>query len=62
MRAAGVPLTVVVGTDNRGSWFDTAAAWLVASTGAQRVDVPGGHAGFDSHPEAFIDLVQNLPR
>jgi pimeloyl-ACP methyl ester carboxylesterase len=62
MRAAGVPLTVVVGADNRDTWFDTAAAWLVAGTGAQAVYIPGGHAGFDSHPDAFIALIRNLPR
>lgn len=62
MRAAGVPLTVVVGADNRDTWLDTAASWLVAGTGAQRVYIPGGHAGFDSHPDSFIALVRNLPR
>jgi pimeloyl-ACP methyl ester carboxylesterase len=62
LRAAGIPLTVVVGTDNRGTWFDNAAAWLVANTGAQRVYLPGGHAGFDSHPDALVDLVQSLAR
>jgi pimeloyl-ACP methyl ester carboxylesterase len=62
MRAAGVPLTVVVGADDRDTWFDAAAAWVVAGTGAQRVYIPGGHAGFDSHPEAFMALIRSLRR
>jgi pimeloyl-ACP methyl ester carboxylesterase len=60
MRASGVPLTVVVGAESRGTWFDDAATWLVAGTGASRAELPGGHAGFDSHPREFIDLIRAL--
>jgi hypothetical protein len=62
MRASRVPVTVVVGTDNRETWLGAAADWLVAEAGAQRRELPGGHAGFDSHPEAFVNLVRQLSR
>ena len=62
IRASGVPLTVVVGADNRDTWFGAAADWLVAEAGAHRGELPGGHAGFDSHPDAFVNLVRQLSR
>jgi pimeloyl-ACP methyl ester carboxylesterase len=62
MLASAVPLTVVVGEDNRDTWIGAAADWLVAETGAQRLELPGGHAGFDSHPDALVNLVRQLPR
>jgi len=61
MRASAVPLTIVVGAENRGTWFDDAAAWLATGTGASRAELPGGHAGFDTHPAAFVDLVLHIP-
>jgi pimeloyl-ACP methyl ester carboxylesterase len=60
LRASGVPLTVVVGADNRDTWLGAASAWLVGETAAQHRELPGGHAGFDSHPDAFVTLVQSL--
>ena len=45
LRANGVPLTVVVGEDNRDGWYGVAARWLVESTGASLVELPGGHGG-----------------
>lgn len=62
MRASGVPLTVVVGEESRDSWFGAAAAWLVDGTGAGRVEFPGGHAGFDTHQQEFVELVRRLAR
>jgi hypothetical protein len=62
MRASGVPLTVVVGAENRDSWFGAAAAWLVEGTGADRMELPGRHAGFWSHPEQFVELVRRITR
>ena len=59
MRAAGVPLTIVTGADNRDTWFDSAAAWLAEGTGADRVEVPGGHVAYVTHPEAFVALVRD---
>lgn len=59
MRATGVPLTIVTGLDNRGTWFDSAAAWLAEGTGATRVEVPGGHVAYVTHPEAFVALVRD---
>ena len=58
MRASGVPLTVVVGAENRDTWFGAAAAWLAEGTGAELVELPGGHGGFVSHPQEFIELVR----
>ena len=60
IRASGVPLTVVVGADNRETWLGAASAWLVAQTAAQRHDLPGGHAGFDTHPDEFIALIKSV--
>jgi pimeloyl-ACP methyl ester carboxylesterase len=62
MRASGVPLTVVVGEENRDTWFGAAAAWLSEGTGAERVELPGRHAAFWSHPEEFIKLVRRIGR
>ena len=58
MRASGVPLAVVTGVENRDTWFGAAAAWLAEGTGADRVEVPGGHVAFITHPEAFAALVR----
>jgi pimeloyl-ACP methyl ester carboxylesterase len=60
MRASGVPLTVAVGAGNRDNWFGTASAWLADGTGAELVELPGGHAGFFDHPEAFVELVRRV--
>jgi pimeloyl-ACP methyl ester carboxylesterase len=58
LRASGVPLTVVVGAENRDTWYGAAAAWLAEGTGAELVELPGGHGGLVSHPEAFVELVR----
>jgi hypothetical protein len=44
-RASGVPLTVLVGEQNRDTWFGTAAAWLAEGTGADLVEMPGDTGG-----------------
>jgi pimeloyl-ACP methyl ester carboxylesterase len=62
MRASGVPLTVVVGEENRRTWFGAASSWLAEGTGASRVDLPGAHVGFVTHPEALIELVRRIGR
>ena len=60
LRATGVPLTVVVGEDNRDGWYGPAARWLVEGSGASLVELPGGHGGFVTHPEAFVALVRRV--
>jgi pimeloyl-ACP methyl ester carboxylesterase len=60
MRASGVPLTVAVGADNRDTWFGAASAWLAGGTGAKLVELPGGHVGFLTHPEPFVELVRRV--
>jgi ubiquinone/menaquinone biosynthesis C-methylase UbiE len=62
MRASGVPLTVVAGEQSRATWFGHAARWLAEGTGAARVEIPGGHVGFSSHPAAFVALVRRVAR
>jgi hypothetical protein len=60
LRGSGVPLTVLAGADNRETWFGAAAAWLADGTGAERVDVPGGHVGYVSHSARFVDAVRRI--
>jgi pimeloyl-ACP methyl ester carboxylesterase len=62
MAASGVPLTVVSGEQSRDTWFGAAAAWLAEGTGADRVELPGGHVGFVTDPQAFVDLVRGCAR
>jgi pimeloyl-ACP methyl ester carboxylesterase len=62
MQASRVPLTVVTGEQNRDTPLGAAAAWLAEATGADRVELPGGHGGFVSHPEEFIELVRRIVR
>jgi pimeloyl-ACP methyl ester carboxylesterase len=62
MRASGVALTVVAGEQNRDTWMGAAAAWLAAGTGASLVELPGGHGGFVSHLQEFIELVRRIVR
>ncbi|HEU4897124.1 MAG TPA: alpha/beta hydrolase [Actinomycetota bacterium] len=62
LRRSGVPLTVAVGADNRDTWYGAASAWLAEGTGAELVELPGGHAGLISHPEAFVGLVRAVAR
>jgi pimeloyl-ACP methyl ester carboxylesterase len=58
MRAGGVPLTVVVGAENRDTWYGAAAAWLAEGTGAELLELPGGHGGLFTHPRALVELVR----
>jgi hypothetical protein len=60
MRGSGVPLTVVMGQQDRGTWYETAAAWLAEGTGAERAELPGGHVGYDSHPTEFVEEMRRI--
>ncbi len=63
MRASGVPLTIVVGEESRDdTWFGDAATWLADGAGATLVTLPGGHIGFVTHPQAFVELVRRVAR
>jgi pimeloyl-ACP methyl ester carboxylesterase len=62
MQASGVPLSVVAGAENRDTWIGAAAAWLAEGTGADLLELPGGHGGFVSHPQEFIELVRRILR
>jgi pimeloyl-ACP methyl ester carboxylesterase len=60
LRASGVPLTVVVGEDNRNGWYGTAARWLAEGTGAGLVELPGGHGGLVTNQGDFVALVRRV--
>src|SRR4029450_1598891 len=62
MRASSVALTVAVGAENRDTWYAAPAAWLAEGTGADLVELPGGHGGFVSHPQEFVALVRRSVR
>ncbi len=55
-------LTVVLGEQNRDTWFGAAATWLAEGTRADLVEMPGGHVGFVSHPTEFVELVRRIIR
>lgn len=59
MRASGVPLTLMVGAENRSTWLGAAAAWLIEQTGADRIELPGGHAAFATHPAEFVNAIRS---
>jgi pimeloyl-ACP methyl ester carboxylesterase len=62
LKAGGVPLTVIVGQDNLTKWYGDAGRWLVDGAGASLVTLPGGHAGFETHRDDFIELVLRIGR
>jgi hypothetical protein len=55
-----VPLTAVAGHENRDIRLGSGAAWLAEGTGADRVELPGGHVGFVTHPQAFVELLRRI--
>lgn len=60
MRDSGVPLTVVLGEDNRDTWYAAATRWLAEGTGASTVELPGGHGGFVTNPHEFVELLRRI--
>jgi pimeloyl-ACP methyl ester carboxylesterase len=60
LRESGVPMTVIVGQDNRDNWYGDAAHWLVEGSDADLVELPGGHGGFETHKEDFVKLVRRI--
>jgi pimeloyl-ACP methyl ester carboxylesterase len=60
LHANGVPLTVVVGEENRDGWYGAAARWLVEGAGANFVELPGGHGGFETHRGEFMALIRRV--
>jgi putative intracellular protease/amidase len=53
---------VAVGAENRHTWYGAATAWLAEGTGADLVELPGGHGGLFTHPQALVELVRGLAR
>ena len=60
MRRAGVPVTVLIGTEDHEAWLGAAGRWLASETGAALVEMPGGHGGFVTHPAELVKLVRKL--
>jgi len=60
LRASGVPLTVMVGEDNADGLFGAASRWLVEGTGADLIEMPGGHGGFETHQTEFVATVRRI--
>ena len=62
LRSSGVPMTVIVGEDNQAGWYGAAARWLVDGADASLVEMPGGHAGFETHHAEFVAMVRRIGR
>ncbi|HEY3059282.1 MAG TPA: alpha/beta hydrolase [Chloroflexota bacterium] len=60
MRRAGVPVTVLIGTEDLETWVGAAGRWLASETGAKLVELPGGHGGFVTHPAELVKQVRTL--
>jgi hypothetical protein len=56
LRAIGVPLSVVMAEERKESW-GTASRWPAAGTGAEPLELPGGHVGFLVDPDGLVELV-----
>jgi pimeloyl-ACP methyl ester carboxylesterase len=60
MRRAGVPVTVLIGTEDHDAWLGAAGRWLASETGAALLEMRGGHGGFVTHPAELVKLVRKL--
>src|SRR6266508_271652 len=60
IRTSRVPLTVIVGEDNRDCWYADAARGVVEGSAAELIEMPGGHGGFETHREDFIAFVRHI--
>ncbi|HEY9376706.1 MAG TPA: alpha/beta hydrolase [Jiangellaceae bacterium] len=58
IKSSGVPLTVLLGSDDRDTWYGKAATWLAAQLGTNVVETPGGHAAMWTHPVEFAAAVR----
>jgi hypothetical protein len=43
--------------ESRESWSGTASRWPAAGTGAEPLELPGGHVGFLVDPDGLVELV-----
>jgi hypothetical protein len=46
--------------ESRESWSGTASRWLAAGTGAELLELPGGHVGFLADPDGLVELVDRV--
>jgi pimeloyl-ACP methyl ester carboxylesterase len=60
MRRPGLPVTVLIGTEDLEAWLGAAGKWLASETGAKLVEVPGGHGGFATHTAELVQVVRKL--
>ena len=62
MRASGVPLTVVIGEENRDTWFGAAARGWPRDRAPPRRDARRTRRVPDTHPKEFVGLVRRIAR
>jgi pimeloyl-ACP methyl ester carboxylesterase len=60
LRATGLSLTVVMAEEGRESWSGTASRWPAAGTGAELLELPGGHVGFLADPAGLVELLDRV--
>ena len=57
LRASKVKMTVGLGRDSRGELANRTALALAEQLPAPRLEFPGGHGGFTSHPALFAEVL-----
>ncbi|MFZ8166172.1 alpha/beta hydrolase, partial [Staphylococcus aureus] len=53
-------ITLLNGTDSRGSFPQDVNFYINNETGIPIVDIPGGHLGYIQKPEGFADVLLNM--
>lgn len=53
-------ITLLNGTDSRGSLPQDVNFYINKETGIPIVDIPGGHLGYIQKPEGFADVLLNM--
>ncbi|HGZ5398814.1 TPA: alpha/beta fold hydrolase [Staphylococcus aureus] len=53
-------ITLLNGTDSRGSFPQDVNFYINKETGIPIVDIPGGHLGYIQKPEGFADVLLNM--
>jgi clorobiocin biosynthesis protein CloN7 len=60
LRAASTRIVVAGGTTSKGELYHRTAVALAYQLGTTIVDFPGGHTGFQGHPEPFARLLRKV--
>ncbi|TDM12711.1 alpha/beta fold hydrolase [Macrococcus lamae] len=53
-------ITLLNGTDSRGSFPQEVNFYLEKEAGLKLVDIPGGHLGYAQKPEGFADVIKKI--